>query len=70
MTKVNEEFEKISASFVEKLHGWATEISKKCKGVLYYTEGFKNELKETFTKYNKEDNLALQAQKDLLLKKE
>jgi len=60
--KVNKIFGKISASYVDKLHGWATEISKKCKGVLSYTEGYKNELKETFTKYNKEDNLAYKAQ--------
>ncbi len=70
LTRVNEIFEKISAKFIEKLHSRANEISKKCKGVLYYTEGYKNELKETFTRFNKDDNKVFKAQENLLIKKE
>jgi hypothetical protein len=70
LTRVNEIFEKISAKFIDDLHRWANEISKKCKGVLYYTEGYKNELKETFTRFNKDDNKVFKAQENLLIKKE
>jgi len=70
LTRVNEIFEKISAEFINKLHIWASKISKKCKGVLYYTENYKNELKETFTKFNKDDNNVFKAQENLLIKKE
>lgn len=34
------ELQKISAYFIYNFDTWATEISKKCKGVLYYTEGY------------------------------
>jgi hypothetical protein len=40
LKRLNEIFKKISGYYIYKFYIWATEISKKCKGVLYYTEGY------------------------------
>jgi hypothetical protein len=45
---------------------WATLAAKTLKGILYYKETFKNELKETFLKFINDDNKAWKAQQDLL----
>ena len=51
LRSLNKNFEKISAYFIDRLISQATEISKKSKGVLYYTEDYKNQLEETFTRF-------------------
>lgn len=56
----------ICEEFERKMDEWATLAAKTLKGILYYKETFKNELKETFLKFINDDNKAWKAQQDLL----